>query len=165
VIVVVDEERMKAVYNANDVDNLMTELKDYCCRNKGTLYNLTKVRHDFNSDSIISLFGSSAFKLRNQPDTAHWYFYPRYVEGKLEKVTKFMTQNNTVSILLVGNDNVIPYHRMSAILTKWEDDDYKYITGNVLWSDFPDSEITGDNNLDVPVMRLEGNPKVMKKLF
>jgi hypothetical protein len=168
VIVVVDEERMKTLYTATVVNNLMTDLKDSCCRNKGTLYNLTKVRHD--ADSIFSLFGSSAFKLRNQPDRAHWYFYPYFVERRLERVTKFMTQNNNVSLLLVGNDNVIPYHRMSAILPHtWGgvecgmEGGYSYVPGNILWTDFPYSEITGDNKLDVPVTRLEGNPEVMKK--
>jgi len=159
VIVVVDEERMKAPYTVNDVDNLMTDLKDYCCRNSGTLYNLTKVRHDFNAKSGLN----DAFIYRQ---LHQWLHYPPYVERRLENVTKFMTQNNNVSILLVGNDNVTPYHRMSAILlfgaAGWEDD-YTYIPGNILWTDFPYSEITGDNNLDVPVTRLEGDPEVMMK--
>ena len=161
VIVVVDEERMKALYNDAKVDKLMANLTDYCCRNNGTLYNLTKVRHDFNDDTGYD----DAFTYRQ---LHQWLHYPPYVERRLENVTKFMIQNNNVSILLVGNDNVTPYHRMSAILPHtWGgvecgmEGGYSYVPGNILWSDFPYSEITGDNTLDVPVTRLEGNPEVM----
>jgi hypothetical protein len=157
VIVVVDEERMKALYNANDVDNLMTDLKDYCCRNNGTMYNLTKVRHEFNAGHALT-----AFAYRNNPDRASWPHYPRYVEGRLERVTKFMIQNNNVSILLVGNDMVIPFHRKTPPIANREDK-YTFVPGNVMWTDYPYSDLDPqDWKPDVAVGRLIGDPDLMK---
>jgi parallel beta-helix repeat protein len=161
VISVIDKDRLSVLYNASDVEALMQDLENYSQRNAGVRYNLTQCRADFDADPTLN----DAFSYRNNTNRASWNHYPGFVEGCLarivsEQANHFNISMANISLLLVGNDNVTPFHRINVRVANWENS-YETVSGNIMWSDYPYSDLDNDGDPDIPVSRLIGNAHIM----
>lgn len=162
VISVIDRDRLTALYNDTDVEALMQGLDNYSQRNAGVRYNLTKCRADFDADPNLT----DAFSYRNNTDRSRWDHYPGFVEGYLTRMVRqqanhFNISMANISLLLVGNDNVTPFHRISVRVANWENS-YETVPGNIMWSDYPYSDLDNDGDPDISVSRLIGNAQIMR---
>ncbi|AKB24451.1 hypothetical protein MSMTP_0982 [Methanosarcina sp. MTP4] len=160
VLVVVDPLRLKEVYDVNEVDSLMNNLKSYCLNNNGVLYNLSVYRLEWESDH-----GDAYNGIYNLPDLEctengrwQWNGWPQYASGIMHTLA---IDRKVDHVLLVGSDIIIPYHRISSPSSELG---YRYTTQgihDILWSDMPYSDLNGDDWPDISISRLIGTPSIM----
>ena len=168
ILVIVDPDRMKEVYDPDsDVDRLMENLTEYCIDNKGSLYNLSVYRKywesEYNGDksAFENIYNLPSYECSKQ-GRWEWNDWPQYLEGLITTLSIDRKINHT---LLVGSDIIIPFQRVTSPRSEI---DYDYISDrkhNILWTDFPYSDLNSDDWPDISISRLVGDMETIKNVI
>lgn len=183
-LVVVDEERMRAVYGDAEVNTLMADILDYVQSVSGTVLDVGEFRKQWEKDknNLISAFAGIYSSIGVSECSTPRYEWNstgpdginEYPNTLKEVVAGFALARRTQAILLVGGDNVIPYHRVTCPVARWEtrlhNSWYEYVNPtannlerNIMWSDALYGKLNGDKYPDVAISRLVGSPTVMRQ--